>query len=62
MMFAGPYDPLIAACMFGIAIRVPSRNTPPITNAPMTEASTAFGAARLGSLVSSDSVEAVSKP
>ncbi len=66
MICAGPNPsppfPVIAACMLGMAIRVPSRNTPPITNAPTIEKSTAFGAARRGSLVSSDSVDAVSKP
>src|ERR1700677_4786657 len=34
----------------------------PMTNAPITENSTALGAARRGSLVSSASVDAVSKP
>ena len=53
---------MIAACRFGIATSVPSRNTPPMTNAPMTENSTALGAARRGSRVSSASVDAVSKP
>ena len=62
MMAAGPYAPLIAAPMFGIATSVPSRNTPPMMNAPITENSTALGAARRGSLVSSASVDAVSKP
>ena len=35
---------------------------PPMTKAPPTEASTAWGALRRGSFVSSASVEAVSKP
>ena len=48
--------------MFGMATSMPSRNTPPMMNAPITEYSTALGAARRGSLVSSDSVAAVSKP
>src|SRR5580698_11272732 len=46
MIAAGPNAPLTAAPMFGIATRVPSRNTPPITNAPITENSTALGAFR----------------
>src|SRR5690348_17669731 len=67
MMCAGPRPaPLfavIAPCRLpGIATRVPSRNTPPMMNAPMTAYRTALGAARRGSLVSSASVEAVSKP
>ena len=62
MICAGPYAPFTAAPMFGIATSVPSRNTPPMMNAPITENSTALGAARRGSRVSSDSVDAVSKP
>src|SRR5258708_38220873 len=62
MIWAGPHALLIAVCMFGMDINVPSRNTPPLMNAPTTEKSTAFGAARRGSLVSSASVDAVSKP
>ena len=62
MMAAGPNAPFTAAPMFGIATSVPSRNTPPMMNAPITENSTALGAARRGSLVSSASVDAVSKP
>ena len=62
MMAAGPNAPFTATPMFGIATSVPSRNTPPMMNAPITENSTALGAARRGSLVSSDSVDAVSKP
>src|SRR5260370_23230028 len=62
MIAAGPNAPFTAAPMFGIATRVPSRNTPPMMNAPMTEKSTALGAARRGLRVSSASVDAVSKP
>src|ERR1700730_6169472 len=62
MIGTGPYAPFTAAPMFGIATSVPSRNTPPMMNAPITENSTALGAARRGSRVSSASVEAVSKP
>ena len=62
MMAAGPNAPLTAALIFGMATSVPSRNTPPMMNAPITENSTALGAARRGSLVSSDNVDAVSKP
>src|SRR5208282_1374934 len=62
MICAGPHAFFTATPMFGIATSVPSRNTPPMMNAPITEYSTALGAARRGSRVSSDSVEAVSKP
>src|ERR1700729_2045816 len=62
MIAAGPNAPFTAAPMFGIAIRVPSRNTPPMMNAPTTENRTALGALRRGSRVSSASVDAVSKP
>ena len=62
MMAAGPNAPFTASPMFGIATSTPSRNTPPMMNAPITEYSTALGAARRGSLVSSDRVDAVSKP
>ena len=62
MMAAGPKPPLIAVPRFGIASRQAYRNTAPITNAPITEASTAFGASVRGFFVSSASVEAVSKP
>src|SRR5205807_760127 len=48
MICAGPQEPLIAAGMSGIAISVAQRKIPPITNAPMTEASTAFGASLRG--------------
>ena len=62
MIWAGPYPSLTAVPRFGMATSAPSRNTPPMMNAPITEYSTALGAARRGSLVSSESVEAVSKP
>jgi hypothetical protein len=41
---------------------VARRKMPPMTKAPATEDNTALGALRRGSLVSSASVEAVSKP
>src|SRR6266446_1639031 len=44
MIAAGPNAPFTAAPMFGIATSVPSRNTPPMMNAPMTEYRTALGA------------------
>ena len=62
MMSAGPNPFFTALPRFGIATSMPSRNTPPMMNAPMTENSTALGAVRRGSLVSSASVDAVSKP
>ena len=62
MIVAGVHPWLIAVFRFGMAISVPSRNTPPMMNAPITENSTALGAARRGSRVSSARVEAVSKP
>src|SRR5262249_6185230 len=62
MICAGPHASFTAVPMFGMATSVPSRNTPPMMNAPITEYSTALGAARRGSLVSSDNVDAVSKP
>src|SRR5580658_355571 len=62
MICAGPQAFFTATPRWGIATSVPSRNTPPMMKAPTTEYSTALGAARRGSLVSSDSVEAVSKP
>ena len=62
MMFVGPQAPLIASPRFGIASKHAYRNTAPITNAPMTDPSTARGASRRGSFVSSASVDAVSKP
>src|SRR5580693_4035902 len=62
MICAGPQAFFTATTRWGIATSVPSRNTPPMMKAPTTEYSTALGAARRGSLVSSDSVEAVSKP
>src|SRR5579862_1526427 len=62
MMLAGPKPLLMASWRFGIASRHANRNTAPITNAPITDASTARGASRLGLRVSSLRVEAVSKP
>src|SRR6204780_5905079 len=62
MIAAGPYAPFTAAPRFGIAISVPSRNTPPMTNAPITENSTALGAARRGARGSSARVEGGSNP
>src|ERR1700751_1372410 len=46
MTLAGDQTLVIAVCMFGMAISVPSRNTPPMMNAPMMEKRTALGAAR----------------
>src|SRR6516162_4773180 len=62
MMLAGPHAFFTAKPRFGMATSVPSRNTPPMMNAPITEYSTALGAERRGSLVSSASVAAVSNP
>src|ERR1700734_1560524 len=62
MICAGPHAFFTATPRWGIATSVPSRNTPPMMNAPITENSTALGAARRGSRVSSDSVDAVSNP
>src|SRR5205823_12835532 len=62
MIALGPKPPLIAPGRFGIASRQAKRNTAPITNAPMTDPSTALGASVRGLRVSSASVEAVSKP
>ncbi len=62
MICTGPHECLTAKPRFGIATSAASRNTPPMMNAPITENSTALGAARRGSRVSSDSVDAVSKP
>ena len=62
MICAGPKAPLIAEPMFGTAISVAQRKMAPTTKAPTTEARTALGASRRGSLVSSASVDAVSKP
>src|SRR5437870_3850496 len=62
MIALGPKPPLIASGRFGIASRHAKRNTAPITNAPMTDASTAFGPSVRGLRVSSASVDAVSKP
>src|SRR5215469_7479080 len=66
MMFAGfqPSPPFafiapvrpnaLPLSVFGMATSVPSRNTPPMMNAPTTAYRTAFGAARRGSRVSSE--------
>src|SRR6516162_2858882 len=62
MMLEGPHAFFTAKGRFGMATSVPSRNTPPMMNAPITEYSTALGAERRGSLVSSASVAAVSNP
>src|ERR1700733_5145105 len=62
MIWAGPYPSFTAVPRFGIATSVPTRNTPPMMNAPITENSTALGAARRGSRVSAPRAEAVSKP
>src|SRR4051812_45849415 len=51
-----------AAPMSGTAMRTPQRNTAPITNAPITEPSTALGASTRGLRVSSARVDAVSNP
>src|ERR1700691_3687299 len=53
MICAGPYPSLTAVPRFGIATSVATRNTPLMMNAPTTENSTALGAARRGSRVSS---------
>src|SRR5947207_6610893 len=58
MIALGPKPPLIAPGRFGIASRQAKRNTAPITNAPMTDPSTALGASVRGLRVSSASVEA----
>src|SRR5579864_4104854 len=62
MMFAGPQPCAMAVCMFGMPSSIAYRKMPPMTNAPMTEPMTAFGASTRGFFVSSDSVDAVSKP
>src|SRR5215467_16065210 len=62
MICAGPHAFFTALPMFGMATSVPSRNTPQMMNAPITEYRTALGADRRGSRVSSASVAAVSKP
>src|SRR5579864_2541026 len=62
MICAGPHPSLIAVCMSGIPSSIAYRKIPPITNAPMTDPMTALGASVLGLFVSSDSVDAVSKP
>ena len=62
MMVAGPKNPATASPMLGTATSTPHRKIAPITNAPATEPSTAFGASCLGLRVSSASVDAVSNP
>ncbi len=62
MMAAGPANPATASAMFGTAMSNPQRKIAPITNAPATAPSTAFGASDRGFRVSSASVEAVSNP
>src|SRR5919204_4309255 len=62
MMFAGPNPPLMASGRLWIPSSMQKRKTAPITNAPITDAITAFGASRRGSLVSSARVDAVSNP
>ena len=46
----------------GTAISTPHRKIAPMMNAPITDASTAFGASWRGLRVSSASVDAVSNP
>jgi len=62
MICAGPKPPLIAAGRSGIASSIANRKIPPMMNAPITEPRIALGASLRGSLVSSASVPAVSKP
>src|SRR5437588_13076835 len=62
MMSAGPKLFEMATCKSGIASKQAKRNTAPMMNAPITDASTAFGASVRGLRVSSARVEAVSKP
>src|SRR6266511_2400033 len=62
MMAGGLANPATASFRFGTAIRTPHRKMAPMMNAPITEASTALGASRRGSRVSSASVDAVSNP
>src|SRR5271156_4941596 len=58
MICAGPYPSFTAVPRLGMATSTPSRNTPPMMNAPITEYRTALGAFRRGSRVSSASVAA----
>ena len=51
-----------ASPMSGTAISTPHRKIAPMTNEPITDAITAFGAPTRGFRVSSASVDAVSKP
>src|SRR5438552_4151050 len=62
MMVCGPANPDTALPRSGTAISTPHRKMAPMMNAPITEASTAFGASRRGSRVSSAKVDAVSNP
>ena len=55
-------SPAASSAMLGAAINTPHRKIAPITNAPITDASTAFGASARGFRVSSARVDAVSKP
>ena len=62
MICAGPQKFEMASLKLGMAMRVAHRKMAPMMNAPITEASTALGASRRGSRVSSASVDAVSNP
>ena len=62
MIACGPKNPATASPMFGTAISTPHRKIAPMMKAPITDASTAFGASCRGFLVSSASVDAVSNP
>ena len=62
MICAGPQPSLIAVAMFGMPSSIAYRKIAPITNAPITDAITALGASVRGLFVSSESVDAVSKP
>ena len=64
MISAGEMPPALTTLSSepGTAISIAHRKMKPITNAEAIEPSTARGATRLGSFVSSARVEAVSKP
>src|SRR5207248_8606575 len=62
MICAGTQPSLIAVAMFGMPSSIAYRKIAPITNAPITDAITALGASVRGLFVSSESVDAVSKP
>src|SRR5271170_7078103 len=49
MICAGPYPSFTAVPRFGMATSTPTRNTPPMMKAPITENRTALGAFRRGS-------------